>query len=62
MLGNPAALIDLGVLTHAESARRREMMVTERRLERVVGCAKRSRGSQRTWHSNGESLKAACLP
>ena len=44
MLGNPAALIDLGVLTHAESARRREMMVTEQRLERVVGRAKRSRG------------------
>ena len=44
MLGNSAALIDLGVLTHAESARRREMMVTEQRLERVVGRAKRSRG------------------
>ena len=44
MLGNPAALIDLGVLTHAESARHREMMVTEQRLERVIGRAKRSRG------------------
>ena len=44
MLGNAAALIDLGVLTHAESACRREMMVMERRLERVVGRAKRSRG------------------
>ena len=44
MLGNPAALIDLGVLTHAESARRREMMVTEQRLERVVGRTKRGRG------------------
>ena len=34
----------MGVLTHAESARRIEMMVTEQRLERVVGRAKRSRG------------------
>ena len=44
MLGDAAALIDLSVLTNAKSARRREMMVTEQRLERVVGRAKRSRG------------------